>query len=105
VREVLGWSAEIVRHPPKIAPEGVMRAWVREFDNEGIAIDSDKFVPEKGPNRPFLPKRRIVADLRLALSQRTGGLAYGLRAAAGERRSLHLRGHESSLMARRLARS
>jgi putative transposase len=68
VRKVLGWTAEIVRHPPKIAPEGVMRAWVREFDNEGIAIDLDKLMPEKGP-RPFLPKRWIVERTFSWLSQ------------------------------------
>jgi putative transposase len=69
VRKVLGWTAEIVRHPPKIAPEGVMRAWVREFDKEGIAIDLDKLLPEKGPNRPFLPKRWIVERTFAWLSQ------------------------------------
>jgi putative transposase len=68
VRKVLGWTAEIVRHPPKIAPEGVMRAWVREFNNEGIAIDLDKLMPEKGP-RPFLPKRWIVERTFAWLSQ------------------------------------
>jgi hypothetical protein len=35
VRKVLGWIAGIVRHPPKPAPEEVMRAWVREFDKGG----------------------------------------------------------------------
>ena len=60
VQKVLGWTAEkIVRHPPKIAPERVMRAWVREFKKEGMAIDLDKLMPQKGP-RPFLPKRWIV---------------------------------------------
>ena len=29
VEKVLGWSTEIVRHPPKMAPEEVMWAWVR----------------------------------------------------------------------------
>src|SRR5215217_3875923 len=29
VHKVLGWTAEIVRHPKKLAPEGVMRAWVK----------------------------------------------------------------------------
>ena len=48
-----------MRHPPKIAPDEVMRVWVREFNKEGIAIDLDKLMPEKGP-RPFLPKRWIV---------------------------------------------
>jgi putative transposase len=36
VNKVVGWTAEIVRHPPKPAPEEVMRAWVREFNNEGV---------------------------------------------------------------------
>src|SRR5919112_5185595 len=59
VERTLGWTAEIVRHPPKLAQEEVMSAWVREFSKEGVAIDVKKFMPEKGP-RPFLPKRWIV---------------------------------------------
>jgi putative transposase len=59
VRKVLGWTAEIVRHPPKMAPEEVMRAWVREWNKEGVPIDPKKLVQDKGP-RPFLPKRWIV---------------------------------------------
>ena len=55
----MGWTAEIVRHPPKPAPEEVMMRWVREFTKEGMAIDPKKFVPHKGP-RPFLPKRWVV---------------------------------------------
>jgi putative transposase len=55
----LGWTAEIVRHLPKMAPEEVMRAWVKEFNKEGVVIDLDKMLPQKGP-RPFLPKRWIV---------------------------------------------
>ena len=55
----MGWTAEIVRHPPKLTPEEVMKAWVRECNKEGIAIDLEKLLPEKGP-RPFLPKRWIV---------------------------------------------
>src|SRR5215212_2395176 len=34
VESVLGWTAEIVRHPPKPAPEEVMMRWVREFNEE-----------------------------------------------------------------------
>jgi putative transposase len=30
VERVLGWTAQIVQHPPKMAPEEVMRRWVRE---------------------------------------------------------------------------
>jgi putative transposase len=59
VEKTLGWTAEIVRHPKKLAPQEVMRAWVREFNREGVAIDTERFMPEKGP-RPFLPKRWIV---------------------------------------------
>jgi putative transposase len=59
VEKVLGWTAEIVRHPPKPAPEEVMRAWVREFTKEGVTIDTKKFMPEKG-SRSFLPKRWVV---------------------------------------------
>jgi putative transposase len=56
VRKVLGWSAQIVRHPPKIAPDGVMRAWVREFNKEGIAIDLDKLMPESRARDPSCRK-------------------------------------------------
>jgi putative transposase len=59
VQKVLGWSAEIVRHPKKLAPEEVMMRWVKEFNKEGVPVDPKKFMPEKGP-RPFLPKRWIV---------------------------------------------
>jgi putative transposase len=30
VEKVLGWTAEIVQHPPKIAPSEVMKIWARE---------------------------------------------------------------------------
>jgi putative transposase len=59
VESVLGWTAEIVRHPPKPAPEEVMMRWAREWAKEGLAIDPKKLLPPKGP-RPFLPKRWVV---------------------------------------------
>jgi transposase len=68
VKKVLGWTAEIVRHPKKMAPEQVMWAWVREFNKEGVAIDLEKLVPERGP-RPFLPIRWIVERTFSWLSQ------------------------------------
>jgi putative transposase len=43
VERVVGWTAEIVQHPPKMAPEEVMRRWVREWAKEGVAIDPEKF--------------------------------------------------------------
>jgi putative transposase len=59
VERTLGWTTEIVKHPPKPAPEEVMTRWVREFNKEGLSIDLKKFMPEEGP-RPFLPKRWVV---------------------------------------------
>jgi putative transposase len=59
VRRVLGWMAEIVRYSPKPAPEEVMRRWVREWAEEGVAIDSKKLLPPEGP-RAFLPRRWVV---------------------------------------------
>jgi putative transposase len=59
VQKVVGWTAEIVRHPPKLVPDEVMRRWVMEWAKEGIAIDMERFSPPEGP-RPFLPKRWIV---------------------------------------------
>src|SRR5215208_4557857 len=35
VQKVLGWTAEIMRHPPKPVPDEVMRTWVREWAKEG----------------------------------------------------------------------
>ena len=56
--KVLGWTAEIVRHPPKLAPEEVMRRWVREWAKEGVAIDAEEF---SGPCRfGDLPRRWVV---------------------------------------------
>jgi putative transposase len=34
VQKVVGWTAEIVRHPPKQVPDEVMRKWVRERATE-----------------------------------------------------------------------
>jgi len=45
-----------------------MRAWVREFDKEGIPIDLDKLLAGQGP-RPILPKRWIVERTFSWLSQ------------------------------------
>ncbi len=68
VQSVLGCTAEIVRHPPKPAPEEVMWRWVREWNREGVAIDAKELLPEEGP-RPFLPIRWIVERTFSWLSQ------------------------------------
>ena len=59
VEKVLGWSAEIVRHPPKPAPEEVMMRWARERAKEGVTVDPKKLLPEEG-SRPSLPRRWVV---------------------------------------------
>ena len=98
----MGWTAEIVRHLPKIAPEEVMRAWVREFNKEGIAIDSEKLMPGKGP-RPFLPKRWIVERTFAWLSQNRRLSKDYERLPESAEAFIYVA--MSRLMARRLARS
>ena len=103
VHKVLGWTAEIVRHPAKLAPEKVMKAWVRELTKEGFAaIDLEKLLPEKGP-RPFLPKRWIVERTFSWLGQnRRMSKDYEWLPESGE---AFIYVAMSRLMLRRLARS
>ena len=103
VRKVLGWTAEIVRHPKKLAPEQVMNAWVREFNKEGVPIDLDKLLPEKGPSRPFLPKRWIVERTLAWLGQNRRLSKDYERLPQSSEAFIYVA--MSRLMARRLARS
>ena len=48
VEKVLGWTAQIVQHPPKVAPEEVMRRWVTEWAKEGVAIDPEELSGPRG---------------------------------------------------------
>ncbi len=57
---IVGWTAEIVRHPPKLAPEEVMKIWAEEWAKEGVAVDWKKLLPPPKDSRAFLPKRWIV---------------------------------------------
>ena len=58
VEKVLGWTAEIVRHPPKMVPDEVMRRWVREWAREGVSIDPEKlWEPRRFGD---LPRRWVV---------------------------------------------
>jgi putative transposase len=59
VQSVLGWTAEIVRHPPKPVPEAVMMRWAREWAKEGMSMDPKKLLPPEG-SRAFLPRRWVV---------------------------------------------
>ena len=58
MERTLGWTAESVRHPKKLAPE------------EG-SIDTERLMPQKGPRRLFLPKRWIMGRPLPWLSQNT----------------------------------
>ena len=65
--KVLGRTAEIVRHPPKLAQEEVMRRWVREWAKEGVAIDAEEL---SGSRRVGdLPRRWVVERTFSWLSQ------------------------------------
>jgi putative transposase len=68
VESVLAWTAEIVRHPPKPAPEEVMMRWARECAKEGVEFDPKKLLPPEGP-RAFLPRRWVVERTFSWLSQ------------------------------------
>ena len=91
MERTLGWTAESVRHPKKLAPE------------EG-SIDTERFMPQKGPRRLFLPKRWIVGRLLPWLSQnmRMSKKDYERLPESGE---AFIYAAMSRLMVRRLARS
>jgi putative transposase len=102
VESILGWSTEIVRHPPKPAPEEVMMRWAKEWAKEGVELDPKKFLPPKGP-RPFLPRRWVVERTFSWLGQnRRMSKDYERLAETGE---ALIYAAMSRLMARRLARS
>jgi putative transposase len=100
--KVLGWTAEIVRHPPKPAPEEVMMRWVKEWAKEGVAIDAKKFMTKKGPG-PFLPKRWIVERTFSWLGQNRRMSKDYERLPESSEAFIYVA--MSRLMARRLARS
>ena len=105
VEKSLGWTAQIVRHPKKLAPEEVMRAWLREFNKEGVPIvpiDLDKLLPGKGV-QPFLPKRWIVERTFSWLSQNRRLSKDYERLPESSEAFIYVA--MSRLMARRLARS
>jgi putative transposase len=102
VESILGWSTEIVRHPPKPAPEEVMMRWAKEWAKEGVELDPKMFLPPKGP-RPFLPRRWVVERTFSWLGQnRRMSKDYERLTETGE---ALIYAAMSRLMARRLARS
>ena len=79
-----------------------MRAWVREWNKEGVDIDKKKFMPEKAP-RPFLPKRWIVERTFSWLGQNRRLSKDYERLPESSEAFIYVA--MSRLMARRLARS
>jgi putative transposase len=102
VQKVLGWTAEIVRHPPKLVPDEVMRIWVREWAKEGVQIDREKLQEPKHP-RAFLPIRWIVERTFSWLSQNRRMSKDYERLPQSEEAFIYVA--MSRLMVRRLARS
>jgi putative transposase len=102
VESVLGWTAEIVRHPPKPAAEEVMMRWAREWAKEGVEPDPKKLLPAEG-SRPFLPRRWVVERTFSWLSQnRRMSKDYERLPESAE---AFIYAAMSRLMVRRLARS
>jgi putative transposase len=102
VERTLGWTAEIVRHPPKPAPEEVMMRWAKEWAKEGVSMDPKKLLPPEDP-RPFLPRRWVVERTFSWLGQnRRMSKDYERLPETGE---AFIYAAMSRLMARRLARS
>jgi len=102
VQKVLGWTAEIVRHPQKPVPDEVMSTWVRELTKEGVQIAREKLQAPKDP-RAFLPIRWIVERTFSWLGQnRRLSKDYERLPESGE---AFIYVAMSRLMVRRLARS
>src|SRR5215211_5795966 len=103
VQKMMGWTAEIVRHPPKLVPEEVMKKWVRELTKEGVQLDREKLQEQPKGHRAFLPKRWIVERTFSWLGQnRRMSKDYERLPESGE---AVIYVAMSRLMARRLARS
>jgi putative transposase len=103
VQKVLGWTAEIVRHPPKLVPEEGMEKWVRELTEEGVQIAREKLREEPKDSRGFLPRRWIVERTFSWLGQnRRLSKDYERLPESGE---AFIYVAMSRLMVRRLARS
>jgi putative transposase len=58
VEKTLGWTTEIVQHPPKMAPSEVLKTWAKEWAKEEVEIDWQKLLPPRGFR--VLPRRWVV---------------------------------------------
>jgi transposase len=69
VQKVVGWTPEIVRHPPKLVPDEVMRRWVMEWAKEGVAIDRERFFTAGRPEALLAEEVDRGAQVLVALSE------------------------------------
>jgi len=60
VQKTLGWTAHIVQHPPKIAPQEVMKVWAKELAKEGLTFDWQKLPSPPPKGFRVLPRRWVV---------------------------------------------
>ena len=79
VERTLGWTTQIVRHPPKLAPEEVMRRWVEEWDKEEV----------------WRSAPAVGGGAHLLLVGTEPPYEQGLRTVTREERGVRLRGDES----------
>ena len=99
--EVMGLSVEVVRKPPKPAPEKVMIAWAEEWHKEGKKADWQRFMPPRGFQ--VLPRRWVVERTFSWLGQnRRMSKDYERLCASAE---AFVYAAMTRLMARRLARA
>ena len=100
---MLGWTAEIVGHPPKLVPDEVMRIWQREWAKEGLQDRSGEAARIEGTPRAFLPIRWIVERTFSWLGQNRGLSEDYERLPESAEAFIYVA--MSRLMVRRLARS
>jgi transposase len=70
VKKTLGWSVDVVERPKKPAPEEVLMRWAAEWAKEGVMLDWQKLMPQRG--FVVLPRRWVVERTRSPGSTTTG---------------------------------
>ncbi len=89
--EGMGLSVEVVRKPPKPAPEKVARIWAEEWAKEDKKVDWQGFMPPRG--YVALPRRWVVERTFSWLVPEQED-ERGLREALRQRRSVRVRGDD-----------
>src|ERR687890_844684 len=101
VQKTLGWRVQIVRRPPKPAPEKVLMAWAEQWAKEGVRVDWQELLPPRGFQ--VLPRRWVVERTFAWISHnRRMSKDYERLCATGE---AFVYAAMTRLMVRRLARA